>query len=129
MGWFRANRTFGGGVALFALALQFWLSFAHIHPEDIYGPANVPLSSAAQIASPPADAVKLRSAERVSHHRNDICAICATIYLLNSSPAPQTPQLQPLALNSRLADHFIPAAVLFVTARRAPFQSRAPPSA
>jgi hypothetical protein len=129
MGWFRANRTFGGGVALFALALQFWLSFAHIHPEDIYGPANLPLWSAAQIASSPADATKLRPAERVSHHGNDICAICATIYLLNSSPAPQTPQLQPLVLNSRPAEHFTPTAALFVTARRAPFQSRAPPSA
>jgi hypothetical protein len=55
MGWFRTNRTFGGGLALFALTLQFWLSFAHIHPEDIYGPAKLPLSSAAQIASPPTD--------------------------------------------------------------------------
>jgi hypothetical protein len=129
MGWFRANRTFGGGAALFALALQFWLSFAHIHTEDIYGPANVPLSSAAQIASPPADATKLRPAERASHHGNDICAICATIYLLNSSPAPQAPQLQPLALNSQPAEHFIRVSALFVAARRAPFQSRAPPAA
>jgi hypothetical protein len=129
MRWFRANRTFGGGVALFALTLQFWLSFAHIHPEDIYGPAKLPLSSAAQIASPPADPAKLLPASHVSHHSNDICAICATIYLLNTSPAPQAPQLQPLALNSRPAEHFIRAATLFVAARRAPFQSRAPPAA
>ena len=129
MGWFRANRTFGGGMALFALALQCWLSFAHIHPEDIYGPAKLPLSSAAQIASSSADATKLRPAERASHHGNDICAICATIYLLSSSATPQAPQLQPLALNSRPAEHFIASATLFVAARRAPFQSRAPPSA
>jgi hypothetical protein len=129
MRWFRANRTFGGGVALFALTLQFWLSFAHIHPEDIYGPAKLPLSSAAQIASPPVDPAKLLPASHVSHHSNDICAICVTIYLLNTSPAPQAPQLQPLALNSRPAEHFIRAATLFVAARRAPFQSRAPPAA
>jgi len=128
MGWFRANKTFGGGLALFALALQFYLSFAHIHPEDIYGPAKLPLSSAAQIASPPPDATKLLP-ERASHHGNDICAICATIYLLNSSPAPQAPQLQPVALNSRPAEHFVRAAALFVAGRHAPFQSRAPPSA
>ena len=127
MGWFRANKTFGGGLALFALALQFYLSFAHIHPEDIYGPANLPLSSAAQIASPPPDATKLLP-ERASHHSNDICAICATIYLLNSSPAPQAPQLQPVALNSRPAEHFVRTSALFVAARRAPFQSRAPPT-
>lgn len=129
MGWFRTNRTFGGGVALFALALQFWLSFAHIHPEDIYGPAKLPLSSAAQIASSPTDATNVRPAERASQHGNDICAICATIYLLNTSPAPQAPQLQPLALNSQAAEHFVHAAALFVAARRAPFQSRAPPAA
>jgi hypothetical protein len=129
MGWFRANRTFGGGLALFALALQFWLSFAHIHPEDIYGPAKLPLSSAAQIASSPADATKVRPAERASHHGNDICAICATIYLLNSSPAPQAPQLQPLAVNSQPAEHYLRAPERFVAARRAPFQSRAPPAA
>ena len=40
MGWFRAYRKFGGRLALFALALQFYLSFAHIHPDDIYGPVG-----------------------------------------------------------------------------------------
>jgi hypothetical protein len=129
MGWFRANRTFGGGVALFALALQFCLSFAHIHPEDIYGPAKLPLSSAAQIASPSADATKLLPAERASHTNNDICAICATIYLLGSSATPQAPLVQPAMLQSQPAEHFILAARLFVAARRASFQSRAPPSA
>jgi hypothetical protein len=128
MGWFRANRTFGGGLALFALALQFCLSFAHIHPEDIYGPAKLPLSSAAQIASASADVAKLRAAERASHHGNDICAICATTYLLSSSATPQAPLLQPLTLQSQPAEHFIPAAALIVPARRAPFQSRAPPT-
>jgi len=128
MGWVRANRTFGGGLALFALALQFWLSFAHIHPEDIYGPAKIPLSSAAQIAPPPAGAAKLLPAN-ASHHSDDICAICAAIYLLNSSAPPQAPQVQPVALNSRPAEHFTRTAALFIAPRRAPFQSRAPPSA
>jgi hypothetical protein len=129
MGWFRTNRTFGGGLALFALALQFCLAFAHIHPEDIYGPAKIPLSSAAQIAPPPAAATKLFPAQHASHHSDDICAICATIYQLNSSAPPKTPQLQPLALNSRPAEHFTRTTALFIAPRRAPFQSRAPPSA
>ena len=129
MGWFRTNRTVGGGLALFALALQFWLSFAHIHPEDIYGPAKLPLSSAAQIASPAGSVAKLLPAKHVSHHSNDICAICATIYLLNSSAAPRAPQLQPLSLTSQPADHFFRTAALFIAERRAPFQSRAPPIA
>jgi hypothetical protein len=128
MGWFRTNRTFGGRLALFALALQFWLSFAHIHPEDLYGPANVPLSSAAQIASLSTDATKFRPIERTSRLGDDICAICATIYLLNSSSAPQAPQLEPLSLSSQPAEHVIRVFRLFVSARRAPFQSRAPPA-
>jgi hypothetical protein len=129
MGWFRANRTFGGRLALFALALQFWLSFAHIHPEDIYGPAKLPLWSAAQIASPSAHVAKLLPAKRASHHSDDFCAICATMNLLGSSSPPQSPQLQPFALNSRPAEHFDYLASLFVAERRAPFQSRAPPAA
>jgi hypothetical protein len=129
MGWFRTNRTFGGGMALFALALQFCLSFAHVHPEDIYGPAKLPLLSAAQIATASPDAAKFRSAEHASRHGNDICAICATIYQLSSSATPQAPQLQPVALHSQPAQHFAASAGLFVAARRAPFQSRAPPSA
>jgi hypothetical protein len=129
MGWFRTNRTFGGGLALFALTLQLWLSFAHIHAEDIYGPAKLPLSSATQIASLSADAAKLRPAQRASHQGADICAICATIYLLGSSATPQAPQLRPVTPHSQAAEHFLRSAVLFVPPQRAPFQSRAPPSA
>jgi hypothetical protein len=128
MRWVRAKRKYGGHLALFALALQFYLSFAHIHPEDIYGPAKLPLSSAAQIASPSADATKLVPGH-ASHRSDDICAICATIYLLNSSSAAQAPQLQPVALNSQPAEHLVRATALFAPARRAPFQSRAPPAA
>jgi len=35
MRWFRANRLFGGCLALFALAIQLAVSFAHIHPQDL----------------------------------------------------------------------------------------------
>ena len=37
MRWFRANKTFGSRLALFALAVQFVLAFGHIHHEDIFG--------------------------------------------------------------------------------------------
>ena len=40
MRWFRANKTFGSRLALFALAVQFVLAFGHIHHEDIYGSAR-----------------------------------------------------------------------------------------
>ncbi len=59
MRWFRAYGTFGGRLALFALALQFYLSFAHIHPDDIYGPVGVPLSVAETVNLPAAESFKL----------------------------------------------------------------------
>jgi hypothetical protein len=127
MNWFRAYRKFGGRLALFALALQFYLSFGHIHPEDIYGPANVPLSNAAQIALPAASAAKSLTADHTASQPDDICAICATMYLLGSSSVPQAPQVLPVALVSRPARHFIRIAGAFIAPRRGPFQSRAPP--
>jgi hypothetical protein len=129
MGWFRAYRTFGGRLALFALALQFYLSFAHIHPDDIYGPVNTPLSSAAQIAPPAASAGQSLTADHTASQPDDICAICATMYLLGSSSVPEAPQVLPVALIARPASHFIRIADTVIAPRRAPFQSRAPPVA
>ncbi len=114
-------------MALFALALQFYLSFAHIHPDDIYGPANVPLSSAAQIALPAAAAGKLLTADHGASQPDDICAICATMYMLGSSSVPEAPQVSPVALIWRPAKHFIRVGDIFSAPRRAAFQSRAPP--
>jgi hypothetical protein len=127
MGWFRAYRTFGGRLALLALALQFYLSFAHIHPEDIYGPANVPLSSAAQIALPATAASSSLTADHTASQPDDICAICATIYLLGSSSVPAAPLVSPVALTWQPARHFIRVTDIFSAPRRAAFQSRAPP--
>ena len=127
MGWFRAYRTFGGQLALLALALQFYLSFAHIHPEDIYGPANVPLSSAAQIALPGTAASSSLTADPTATQPDDICAICATMYLLGSSSVPAAPQVSPVALTWQPARHFIHVTDIFSAPRRAAFQSRAPP--
>ena len=37
MDWVRQQRRMAGGLALFALALQLVLSFAHTHAEDFAG--------------------------------------------------------------------------------------------
>ncbi|MFZ2066980.1 MAG: hypothetical protein WAV27_13450, partial [Xanthobacteraceae bacterium] len=58
MRWFRAYRKFGGRLALFALAMQFYLSFAHIHPDDIYGPVGNALSAAEAVNLPAAESLK-----------------------------------------------------------------------
>ena len=64
----------------------------------------------------------------ISHHTDDYCAICATVHLLGSSFAAQAPQL-PLPFISAAIEHFDRVAFAFVSSRRAPFQSRAPPQA
>jgi hypothetical protein len=128
MRWFRTNGRFGSGLALFALALQFFLAFGHIHPDDIYGSVGRPLSSAAEIALAAAGSPQSLTA---GHAVGDdgFCAICETMVMLGTSATPEAPQVPAPALIIRPAQHFSRAAALFVAPRRAPFQSRAPPTA
>jgi hypothetical protein len=129
MRWFRSNGRFGSGLALFALALQFCLAFGHIHPDDIYGSLGRPLSSAAEIALPNADAPQSLSRNYAVNHSDDFCAICETMFMLGTSATPQAPQVPAPVPITRPARHFSRVAALFVAARRAAFQSRAPPVA
>lgn len=129
MRWFRTNGRFGSGLALFALALQFWLAFGHIHPDDIYGSVGQPLSSANEIALPATGAPQSFSRDHAANNTGDFCAICETMFMLGSSATPAAPQLLAPAPIIRPARHFGRVAALFVAPRRAPFQSRAPPAA
>jgi hypothetical protein len=123
MRWVRAKRKYGGGLALFALALQFMLSFAHLHTEDIFGLGGASFSLSAAERSPPL------STDPHPSHNDDYCAICATMYLLGSSPIPEAPPLLPLSFVWQRVDRFDHTVATFVTLRRRPFESRAPPSA
>jgi hypothetical protein len=122
MHWAGAKRKYGGGLALFALALQFMLSFAHLHPEDIFGPGGASLALSAAERSRPL------STDPYPGHNDNYCAICATMYLLGSSPIPEAPPLLPLSFVWRRVDAFDHTVATFVALRRRPFQSRAPPS-
>jgi hypothetical protein len=122
MRWFRANRILGGRLALFALAVQLFLSFGHIHRDDIYGTAR------ASAAAPAADQSRSLPTDRSSHHTDDYCAICATISLLSSSFVAAAPQLA-LPLATHVVEHVGRVVVVVIAPRRAHFQSRAPPLA
>lgn len=127
MRWFRANRKFGGRLALFALAVQAYLSFGHIHPDDIYGPAKVSLNAAQTIVLPRTEAMRSLPAGSPWFDDDALCPICETMYLLGTSFAPAAPYFpQPVA--TRAVETIAPVATIAVTARRTPFQSRAPPS-
>jgi hypothetical protein len=131
MRWFRSNRKTGGRLALFALALQFVLSFGHIHREDIYGtgygtgPAGAASITAALTF---ADRSPSKPSDQSSKHTDDYCAICATISLLSNSFVAAPPQLL-LPVVSHVVDHVDYIAALSVPPRRTSFQSRAPPTA
>jgi hypothetical protein len=123
MRWFRANKTFGSRLALFALAVQFVLAFGHIHHDDIYGSASPAAATAAAVpdGSQPLPA---------NHPANsdDYCAICATMSLLGNSFVAAAPTL-PLPSASYAIEQRDRVATIFVAPRRTAFQSRAPPTA
>lgn len=116
---------------MFALALQLTLSFGHIHPEDIFGPAGAaaPVAANASIGLSAAGHPGSWSTGRHSGPHDDYCAICATTYLLGSSFVPEPPQLAALAVASQPITHDDAVADVLVAPRRAPFQPRAPPLA
>src|ERR1700722_19674805 len=89
MRWFRANKTFGSRLALFALAVQFVLAFGHTHHEYIYGPAR----PAAAMAAAVPDGSQPLPANHPAKHGDDYCAICATMSLLGNSFVAAPPTL------------------------------------
>jgi hypothetical protein len=133
MKWFRRHIKTGSRLALFALAVQFALSFGHFHfdaakaaPAIQAGPGDVVLLSV-EGGSPPAKA----SQPQPANHDNDQqpienCAICAVIslagnLLLSTPPLlllPQAVELLYLATDAEFAH---------LGSIRLPFQSRAPP--
>jgi hypothetical protein len=124
----RTTRKFGSVLALFALALQFYLSFGHIHLEDIYGPANIQLAANARIALPPDQALHALP-DRPWGQSDEFCPICETMYFLGTSFVPEAPHFPPPLVRARMVEHVERVAAIFIAPRRPSFQSRAPPLA
>jgi hypothetical protein len=122
MGWDRRNRSFGGCLALAALALQLVLSFGHVHLDGVHRACH-----GTTVAGASAQSQQL-PAQQPGGDDDDYCAICATIHLAANSFVPQAPQL-PALFASRLIEHDDRLAIVFVAPRRTSFQSRAPPLA
>jgi hypothetical protein len=120
MKWFRSNIKRVSHVALFALAVQFALSFGHFHG------VAADAASATQVArslSTPQPASDQGSGE----HPGDICAICVVMAMANTAlfAAPPIVVLLPQAVAFA---YLTPDADLIrVNSVRAGFQPRAPP--
>jgi UDP-N-acetylglucosamine:LPS N-acetylglucosamine transferase len=117
MKWLRSNIRHGARVALFALAVQFVLSFGHFH--------GVPAQAAPAIQS--AQQQLPASNHDSDQQPGDSCAICAVIALANAvlfaTPPvllpPQAVELLGVATDAEFV-HLNPARVVF--------QPRAPPT-
>jgi hypothetical protein len=114
MKWVRANIRLGARVALFALAVQFALSFGHFHAIAVQAAPSIQ-SVQQQLPGPDTD-----------RHLDDLCAICAVIALASTAVAAAPPSLSlPQAIER--PHQTTETAFLHLHAARAAFQSRAPP--
>jgi len=120
MRWFRATLRTGARLALFALTVQIALSFGHIHLGSVRYASAIASTGGQPSGSTPT--------QHPVGDADDYCAICATIQLATTSSLPQAPQL-PVPFAVGRVEHSNCVAVTFFSARRAPFQSRAPPLA
>jgi hypothetical protein len=136
MKWFRSNVQHGARLALFALAVQFVLSFGHFHanaaPAAQSATSQFDISFAGRLPAP--DAVSKSTPQQpASNHdsdqqTDDFCAICAVVAMANAALYAAPPAL------------LLPHAVEFVylttdagfvhlSPVRVAFQPRAPPAA
>ena len=102
MKWFRRHIKTGSRLALFALVVQFALSFGHFHPFAAQaapaGRAGLTQAERANVAIAPDTASQAVQTQQPSGHSGDQqpgepCAICAVISLANNVLFATTPVL------------------------------------
>lgn len=137
MKWFRSNTKHGSRTALFALAIQFVLSFGHFHGIAAQAAQAIQSDSAKSDASyasglPAADAVSQSAQQQPDsnhdsdQHPNDVCAICAVMALANTILF-ATPPLLLLPQAVEFLYLTTDAKFIHLNALRVAFQPRAPP--
>ncbi len=133
MKWFRRNIRTGSRLALFALALQFALSFGHFHFDAAKATPDFRTQSDLvqfKVQALPADATSQTQQQPASHDNDQTshepCAICAVLSLAGSMVF-STPPL--LLLPDALEFLYLAtlAELVHIDATWSAFQSRAPP--
>ena len=115
MNWLRSRTKRLTLLALFALALQFGLSFGHVHH------AFAGKTTISDQASAPS-----RDNGGDTDGRQDLCAICATVALANAL-IDSTPPVLPVPAETIASDILPASAAHSTSAYPLGFQSRAPP--
>jgi hypothetical protein len=119
MKWIRSNIKQGSRTALFALAVQFVLSFGHFHGVAAQAAQTVQsVSDAAQQQSP--------STPDSDQQSSDTCAICAVVAMANAVLFATPPAL---LLPQAVEFSYLTAEAEFIhlNTARVVFQPRAPP--
>jgi hypothetical protein len=118
----------GACLALFALAFQLAVSFAHVHLDGggpLSGHSPVLLKIDGSTAAP---AARHRGGDEAPARADDYCAICALTHLAGTAVAATPPDLPVPAAFARLRS--APAVQFALTAAsHVLFAARAPPSA
>jgi hypothetical protein len=118
MRWFRSNIKHGSRIALFALAIQFALSFGHFHAVAAQAePAAA--SRSGQQQQPVSD----HDSDR---HPDDTCAICAVVAMAHTVSFAAPPVL-PLPQIAEFAYFAADAGIVHLSSAGVAFQPRAPP--
>lgn len=131
MNWFRKHVKTGSRLALFALAIQFALSFGHFHGAAAQtvrlGLTDGDLAIAATLATPGAhsEAAQLPSNHDTDQQTSD-CAICVVLSLANNFLF-ATPPLLELPQAVELLHLTAGAEFTHLGSLHPAFQSRAPP--
>jgi hypothetical protein len=123
MKWFRSNIRQGSKLALFALAVQFVLSFGHFHGVAHAAPAIRSGFVATTHASPQQTPASDRDSDR---HAHDGCAICAVMAMANTVLF-ATPPLLELPQAVEFLYRTTDAEFVHLNSVRVAFQPRAPP--
>jgi hypothetical protein len=129
MRWIRSKLRFGAWCALFALTLQFALSFGHVHIAGVGSSKSTLLAGwTIQKSLPSADAPAVPAKKVPSGLTHDQCAICTLMQLAAASVPSAAPVLPLPDIASRMrlgtGDEFVLAAAPHFS-----FQARAPPQA
>jgi hypothetical protein len=128
MHWFRSNIRIGSRLALMALAVQFVLSFSHVHLSELglAAPkaAAAVVAGGADAATPDKPGAPTQKSDGPVDPR---CAICGLMQLAATSTPSAAPGLLP---PTRLGEDRLEAGEDFALAASPPirFRARAPPA-
>jgi hypothetical protein len=134
MNWFRKHVKTGSRLALFALAIQFALSFGHFHGEIAraapalqagLADANLAIAATLAVQGAPSEAVQQPSNHDTDRHSSD-CAICAVLSVANNFLFANPPLLE-LPQAVELLHLSAGAEFAHLGSLHPAFQSRAPP--